>query len=225
MLYALAIEILVFCSRHGTIINIENPANRLAWAALVLLSAQHSGEAATAYSALEKVVSHACCHGPQRRKSTAWLGTASVFSALTAVCPNDHEHAPWRVRWNSGGWVFDTSSEAAYPTLLAQRVTACLVQVATGRGLSLQPSLRSHDLATAAQGKQSKKHHPLIPELHRVTKAPKDAPLLAGTAPTVKLGHYHTPKQFFEHGAAHNSSTGHHRTFGSGHPVCAGLQS
>ena len=190
LLYALAIEILVFCSRRGTIINIANPVNRLAWAALVLLSAQHSGEAATAYNALENVVSHACCHGSQRRKSIAWLGTASVFSSLTAVCQNDHEHAPWGVRWNGGGWVFDTSSEAAYPTLLAQRVTACLVQVATRRGLSLQPSLRSHDLATATRGKQSKKHHPLIPEFHR------GAPLLAGTAPTVKLGHYHTPKQF-----------------------------
>lgn len=88
-----------------------------------------------------------------------------------------------RVRWCNGGWVFDTASEAAYLALLAQRVAACLIQ-----------------LATAAQGKQSRKHHPLIPEYHRVTKAPRDAPLMAEgvepSASTVKLGHYHTPKQF-----------------------------
>ena len=79
--------------------------------------------------------------------------------------------------------MFDTASEAAYLALLAQRVAACLIQ-----------------LATAAQGKQSRKHHPLIPEYHRVTKAPRDAPLMAEgvepSASTVKLGHYHTPKQF-----------------------------
>ena len=217
LLYALAIEILVFCCRRGVIISLENPTNSWLWAALTLLSAQHSEEAAQAYNALEKVVFHACCHGSLRRKSTAWMGTKSVFTVLAAVCQNDHEHAPWGVRWQNGGWVFDTASEAAYPKLLSQRVAECLMQVAAARNLPLQPSLRLHDLATAAQGKQSRKHHPLIPEFHRVTKVPKDTPATAGTKflpphlggnvpeeegvaesgiPTVKLGHYHTPKQF-----------------------------
>lgn len=216
-LYALAIEVLVFCALRGIVISFENPTNSWLWAALTLLSAQHSVEAARAYNALEKVVFHACCHGSLRRKSTAWLGTASVYSSLAAVCNNDHEHAPWGVRWSNGGWVFDTASEAAYPILLAQRVAECLVRVATSRGLPLQPTMRLHDLATAAQGKQTKKHQPLIPEYHRVTKAPKGAPLKDGTkvlpphlggdvreedggkepsTSTIKLGHFHTPKQF-----------------------------
>ena len=77
--------------------------------------------------------------------------------------------------------MFDTASEAAYLVLLSQRVAACLVKVVLSRGLSLQSVLRLHDLATAAQGKQSKKHHPLIPEFHRVTTRPKGEQLPEGT--------------------------------------------
>ena len=178
-----------------------------------------------AYNSLEKVVFHACCHGSSRRKSTAWLGTKGVFSSLAATCQGDHDHAPWGVRWTGNSWMFDTASEAAYPVLLSQRVAACLVKVVLSRGLSLQPVLRLHDLATAAQGKQSKKHHPLIPEFHRVTKRPKGEKLPEGTkllpphlggvfreeeeklnkasgatagehAHFGKVGYYHTPKQF-----------------------------
>jgi hypothetical protein len=85
-----------------------------------------------------------------------------------------------------------------------------------------------HDLATAAQGKQSKKHHPLIPEFHRVTTRPKGEQLPEGTkllpphlggvlreeeklnkanevtagdhAQFDKVGYYHTPKQFLSMG-------------------------
>ena len=219
-LYALAIEILLFCSVHNIVVSIENPSNTWLWAALVLLSARHSAEAARALNALERVVFHACCHGSQRRKSTAWLATENVFSSLAAVCQNDHEHAPWGVNWNGSAWTFDTSSEAAYPALLSQRVAECLVRVAQSRDLPLQPSLRLHDLATAATGRQSKKHHVLIPEYHHVTKAPKGQPLAEGTKrlpPHLggkfpeeddvmdaagssnsydKVGHFHTPKQF-----------------------------
>ena len=69
-LYALAIEVLVFCALRGIVISFENPTDSWLWAALTLLSAQHSVEAARAYNALEKVVFHACCHGSTRRKHT-----------------------------------------------------------------------------------------------------------------------------------------------------------
>ena len=62
-LYALAIDILLFCSVHNIVVSIENPSNSWLWAALVLLSARHSAEAAKALNALERVVFHACCHG------------------------------------------------------------------------------------------------------------------------------------------------------------------
>ena len=162
VLYRLAIEIILFCKRRNIIVSLENPANSWLWAALVRLSQEHSTAAAEAYNALEKTVFHACCHGSTRRKATGWLGTAGVYKALEATCQNDHAHDAWGIHWAAGAWVFDTAAEAAYPMLLAQRAAACMLRVVAQRHLSLQAPPRLHDLATAAQGKQTKRHPPLI---------------------------------------------------------------
>ena len=120
-----------------------------------------------------------------------------------------------------GVWRFDTSSEASYPVLLAQRAAACLVQYATDCQFVLCPPPPLHDLATASLGKQSKKHKPLVPEYHRVAFQSKHLPIRDGAkiiAPhrwgvereegdkaekrmtklseEVKVGYFHTPKQF-----------------------------
>ena len=153
----------------------------------------------------------------------AW--TFGVYKDLEATCQNDHEHAAWGIHWAAGTWVFDTAAEAAYPMLLAQRAAACMLKVVAQRRLSLQAPPRLHDLATAAQGKQTRRHPPLIPEFHHFTKKLADEPLQPGTkllAPHlggngreelqtregdngnngeidkkfVKVGVYHTPKQF-----------------------------
>ena len=180
--------------------------------------------AAEAYNALEKVIFHACCHGSTRRKATGWLGTAGVYTDLEATCQNDHVHEPWGIHWAAGAWVFDTSAEAAYPALLAQRAVQCMLKVVAQRQLSLQAPPRLHDLATAAQGKQSRRHSQLIPEFHHFSKQLASEPQQPGTkflAPHlggdsreelqtetdgqqsdesvrkfVKVGVYHTPKQF-----------------------------
>ena len=151
-LYALAIDIILFCYQNGIIISLENPSNSWLWAALIQLTLQHSPQAATAYNSLGKVIFHACCHGSTRRKSTGWLSTPGVYRPLEATCQNDHPHDPWGVHWKNGEWVFDTAAEAAYPSLLAQRAAECLVKAAKSRGLSLQAPERLHDVATAAQG-------------------------------------------------------------------------
>eukprot|EP00435_Cladocopium_sp_Y103_P015220 s5327_g3.t1 len=220
-LYALAVEVILFCAERNIVVSAENPANSWLWAALVQLTLQHSSAAAAAYNQLEKVVFLACCHGSTRKKSTGWLSTPGVYSSLSATCQDDHPHDAWGVRWASGVWVFDTASEAAYPTLLAQRAAACMVAVATSRGFSLTPSLRLHDKSTAAQGKQTRKHPPLIPEFHHFLKHQLGATQPPGTrqiAPHIggesreelddeehgtmdhtkfcKLGVFHTPKQF-----------------------------
>ena len=165
-LYALAVAIMVFCWRRDIIFSIENPANSWLWAALVQLTLQHSTEAAEIYNKLVKVVFHACCHGSTRRKETGWLATKGVYDSLQAVCQYDHPHDAWGVKWNNGSWAFDTSLEAAYPTLLAQRVASCLARVAKQRGYTLGTPQRLHDLSTAMQGKQSKRHPALISEFH-----------------------------------------------------------
>eukprot|EP00435_Cladocopium_sp_Y103_P045522 s1078_g13.t1 len=220
-LYALAVEVILFCVERNIVVSVENPANSWLWAALVQLTLQHSHAAAAAYNQLEKVIFHACCHGSTRKKSTGWLSTPGVYSSLSATCQGDHPHEAWGVRWASGVWVFDTASEAAYPTLLAQRAAACMAAVAASRGYSLTPSLRLHDKSTAAQGKQTRKHPPLIPEFHHFLKHQLGATQPPGTrliAPHVggesreelndeehgtmdfakfcKLGVFHTPKQF-----------------------------
>ena len=224
ILYALAIDVILFCHNNSMVISLENPANSWLWAALVQLTLQHSTAASVAYNKLEKVLFHACCHGSTRRKLTGWLSTPGVYSALSATCQNDHPHDPWGVRWAAGSWIFDTASEAAYPVLLSQRAAACLAAVALSRGFALKPPFRLHDKAMAAQGKQSRKHPPLIPEFHHFLKHPRDVLQPPGTkqlAPHLwgsereeqkqsgdvvlkadsfdkfcKLGVYHTPKQF-----------------------------
>ena len=223
-LYRLAVEIIIFCSRRNIVVSIENPSNSWLWAALVSITLEHSQEAARVLNALEKVVFHACCHGSTRRKSTGWLGTPGVYTSLAALCQNDHAHDPWGVRWGPSGWIFDTSSEAAYPTLLCQRAVACLTKVAKARNFNLEKPLRLHDAATAVQNKQTKRHKPLVPEFHHFVKQPAGSKLQPGTklmAPHLggslreepqgaedqdrdkdvakfsKVGVYHTPKQFF----------------------------
>ena len=220
-LYRFTLEILVSLEGREVAISIENPFGSYLWAALVKLTMEHSKQAMSLYNRLEMVRFHSCCHGSKRRKDTGWLSTPGVFKALYAVCANDHPQEPWGVSWSMGTWRFDTSSEASYPVLLAQRAAACLVQYATDRKFVLCPQPRLHDLATASLGKQSKKHKPLVPEYHRVAFQSKHLPISDGAkiiAPhrwgvareeedkmekgmtklseEVKVGYFHTPKQF-----------------------------
>ena len=216
-LYRFTLRMLVFLDNRVTV-SIENPFGSYLWAALVKLTMEHSRQAMTLYNKLEMVRFHSCCHGSKRRKDTGWLSTPGVFKPLYAVCANDHAHEPWGISWSMGMWKFDTSSEASYPSLLAQRATACLVKTATTRGFALNPKPRLHDLATASLGKQSKKHKPIVPEYHRVSFQSKDSPICDGAkiiaphrggidreekeeamdnlADKVKIGYLHTPQQF-----------------------------
>ena len=179
-LYALAIEVLVQIIPRDIVVSIENPWNSWMWSALVALAVKHSELACNLYNQLQFVQFHACCHGSSRRKSTGWLSTAGVFADLQAQCRHDHFHAPWGVSWKDGRWVFDTSSEASYPKLLAQRATACLIRVAQKRGFSLQGQLRLHDKSTASIGQQTKKHKALIPEYHHIKVQPIQDPIPSG---------------------------------------------
>lgn len=171
-LYSLAVDILVATLPRDIVVSIENPWNSWMWSALIEIARRKSTLACKLYNQLVFVHFHACCHGSSRRKNTGWLSSKSVFAPLQAQCQNDHDHAPWGVNWKDGKWTFDTASEAAYPTLLAQRAAACLAKVATARGFSLHQKPRLHDKSTAATGQQSRKHASLIPEYHHVKTLP-----------------------------------------------------
>ena len=221
ILYRLALEILLFLAGRDVVISIENPANSYLWPALVALAIQLSLEAARLLNQLARVSFHACCHGSTRRKNTAWLSSPGVYSALNAVCDYSHDHDDWTVKLTIDGWQFDTASEAAYPTLLAQRATSCLVSEARKRNWLLHQPLRLHDESTAVQGKQTKRHKALIPEYHHFLKLPLGDPcppnakiiaphkggevreeLVSESTGTTQSGQYqkvgvfHSPKQF-----------------------------
>ena len=183
ILYALAVEIILWCFLRGIAVSVENPANSWLWAVLVWIAREHSAEAAKALNNLQMVLFHACCHGSTRRKHTGWLSTPGVFSKLQATCNNDHPHEPWGVRWRAGSWVFDTSSEAHYPRLLGQRATECLLQHFAAKGYQLTKPLRLHDKSVAVQGRQTKKHRPLVPEYYKIIQRPVDRQPPAGCKP------------------------------------------
>ena len=222
-LYSLAIDILLVVLPKNVIVSLENPWNSWMWSALVALARLKSELACKLYNQLVFVQFHACCHGSTRRKNTGWLSSKGVFASLQAQCKNDHEHAAWGVNWKDGRWTFDTASEASYPTLLAQRAAACLVQAALDRGVSLTKQPRLHDKSTASLGQQTKKHAPLIPEYHHVKEmhvshsVPEGAKIIAphrvgefreekqGKSQTEgagratdfhRVGFFHTPEQF-----------------------------
>ena len=179
ILYEFALTLILYAAQKKLVISVENPANSWLWSVFAFLT-RHKKELAEAYNALKMVLFHACCHGSTRRKHTGWLSTPTVFESLAAECQNDHEHEPWGIRWQSGSWRFDTASEAAYPMLLAQRASACLVEEARKRNLQLQKPPKLHHQSMAVVGQQSKKHKPLIPEYHHFVLQPANLPAPKG---------------------------------------------
>ena len=222
-LYSFTLRILISLEGRQIAISIENPFGSYLWAALVKLTMEHSRQAMSLYNRLEMVRFHSCCHGSRRKKDTGWLSSPGVFKALYATCMDDHPHDPWGVSWTMGMWKWDTASEASYPALLAQRAAACLVQYAKDCNWNLQPQPRLHDLSNASIGKQSRKRKPLVPEYHRVAfqskhlQIPHGAKIIAphqggmsaeevnsssvrNLSAEVKVGYFHTPKQFVSMG-------------------------
>ena len=153
-LYRFTLCILVFLEGRKVAVSIENPFGSYLWAALVKLTMEHSKQAMSHYNRLEMVRFHSCCHGSKRRKDTGWLSTQASSNLFTQFVQTTIP-TNLGVSWSMGVWRFDTSSEASYPSLLAQRAAACLVKYATDRRFVLSPRPRLHDLSTASLGKQS----------------------------------------------------------------------
>ena len=112
-----------------------------------------------------------------KEKGTRWKSTPGVFTQLTAHCQNDHDHLPYQVQSQNGTWTFDTSSEAAYPQLLAARVAAAVKKFLLTKNIpfSLPPNPREKTLA--AQHRQHKKRNQLIPEFSETKWLPSTASL------------------------------------------------
>ena len=67
---------------------------------------------------------HNCCQGGLRRKLTKWWDTHGIFNELAALCENDgsHQHLDWKPVATDRKLQYLTSSGAAYPFLLCQRL-------------------------------------------------------------------------------------------------------
>ena len=83
---------------------------------------------------------------------------------LTAHCQNDHDHVPYQVRAENGTWSFDTSSEAAYPDLLAARVATAVKTFLQAKNLSFSPPPNPRVKTLAVQHRQHKRRAQLVPE-------------------------------------------------------------
>ena len=170
-LYKLTLNVTLHCLAKGIGVSIENPANSWTWAVSVALLVRDYDDSA---KPVQPVLFHSCCHGGQRKKATQWLSTPDLFASLAAECQANHPHEPFSVSRSADGWLFDTSLEAAYLKLLAQRVAACLCKWAVRQHWSLAPPLRVKDLSTAFLGRRSKRHRPLIPEYKHIQDRPVD---------------------------------------------------
>ena len=70
---------------------------------------------------------HACAHGGTRDKSTSIWQSQPYFDSLALQCDRKHKHASWRPAVKNGVMTYPTAEEAAYPTLLCERIIACVL--------------------------------------------------------------------------------------------------
>ena len=112
-LHALSLELLCV---------IENPGNSLYWATSFFKRIH------AAFPGFWTSFDH-CCHGGDRPKRTSlWCNKDGVLNHLQVFCDNSHPHKAWLPRVASRNLRFVTGEEAAYPSLLAQRIMLSFLQ-------------------------------------------------------------------------------------------------
>ena len=164
-LYKAAVVILEICRRIGCCITIENPLRSWLWMLLAHYVRLTGNQALVEwYAGLECVMFDACAHGSDRDKRTKLLATPTVFSDLEQYCSGDHQHASWTPYQHNGRLCFPTASEAEYPTILCDRMAACVLKFASSRNIVVSQTPKLKDLMKLQLGQQSIKHPPLIPE-------------------------------------------------------------
>ena len=95
-----------------------------------------------------------------------------TFLILWPQNANDHEHLPFLLNMTSGQWSFDTSAEAAYPTLLTQRVASLVKQFLENKGRVFVPRPLPRLKTLAAQHRQHRKRDHFIPEFFAIQWLP-----------------------------------------------------
>jgi hypothetical protein len=167
-IYELVIQLCYTCKKFSIPMSIENPAGSHFW--------NYPGMDQCKFDCgLEDIDFDGCMHGGSRARLCRWRATIGLLSPLAVRCDNSHQHKPWTMGRTSDKWTFSTAEEAAYPSVLTDRV-ATLVLSFLGIKLPVNQSLDDDKnnpfLVSLQAGKQPKGHKiaHLISEFREVVK-------------------------------------------------------
>lgn len=163
-LYKLSGEILAFCTMHGILCSLENPARSHMWKTTYL-----NDPIEGLWPQLREVLFHHCMFGSRRRKRTKLLVNHPCYTHLCRECDGSHEHDAWG--YTPTGWA--TAHEVEYPHGLCKEWAACLRVTLLAHGaldvpvdMQSDTTVSSHVQAQAVLGKhvRGKRLKPLMSE-------------------------------------------------------------
>lgn len=134
MLYSAVEQITRTACRACIFTGIENPGNSHYWGTTPMENIIE--EFGSKY-----VTFHNCCHGGCRDKLTAVWVKDDWLDYLEARCDKFHEHKSWKVTISKQKVHFPTAEEAAYPTVLCQRIVDCVKQKVVQFGATFSTTL------------------------------------------------------------------------------------
>lgn len=156
------VQLLLECWKQNIHVMLENPERSWIWAALTALVLRHNLPSFHKwYNELIDIDFDACEHGGLRPKSTRFKTSIAQLRPLAKRCSGKHIHAPYGTTWDGNKWQFDTSSEAEYPLLLCERISAILAKFFK---LPPQPVASNRVAQIATTQRQRKASRPLISE-------------------------------------------------------------
>ncbi|CAE7192582.1 unnamed protein product, partial [Symbiodinium sp. CCMP2592] len=162
-------DIIGWCAQNDVVVSLEQPDRSEGWALLTSCARSRlPSEVLSKWAGLQKVVFPICMHGGSSRALTRLFGTPRVFESLAVACDGKHWHGP-----RPGAWAVP----AAYPQILCNRIADCLLQCAKARSATPSPITRLKEASTAALGRQTKRHAPLVPEYRSFKVVPQGSKL------------------------------------------------
>ena len=133
--YKATTELILLLVGWGVSVSIENPANSLFWKTswiAQLIQALPGGH--------DTILDH-CMHGGARDKTTKFWSynplrpEENMLGSLAVRCDGNHTHKSWKASVTNGVVFFPTKEEAAYPTVLCERLASIFLFWAKARNL------------------------------------------------------------------------------------------
>lgn len=160
MLYDAVYTLASLACALNIFVGIENPTNSHYWSTSPM--AKLCNEQQYHY-----VTFHNCAHGGDRDKSTSLWVNDNWLDSLAILCDRQHAHKPWTTKASNGTIRFATAEEAAYPTLLCERIVHCLRDKGIEFGAS-SPDTIAEQATTSDASKLSRLVMGALPRGHKV---------------------------------------------------------